>query len=177
MEAWRGQFPVCPFKRGQRRRSCLFIGVRAGKISGCKGFLPAFPQTCPINFWATSLQIFSHKDQWIRFLELPPKILFMCFFANLGASLWSQATLDAIFSRIFRVYSKSKLFGVRSPPCTSTSNNTAFHNSIVGNFVVYQDRLETNLLQLFGHPEDSKWFSVISVIIFPVNIVDEQKQT
>jgi len=24
-----------------------------------------------------------------------------------------------------------------------------FHNSIIGNFVVYQDRLETNLLQLF----------------------------
>ena len=120
---------------------------------------------------------FLPQRSWIRFLDLPPKILFMCFFANLGASLWSQATLDAIFSRIFRVYSKSKLFGVRSPPCTSTSNNTAFHNSIVGNFVVYQDRLETNLLQLFGHPEDSKWFSVISVIIFPVNIVDEQKQT
>jgi len=25
-----------------------------------------------------------------------------------------------------------------------------FHNSIIGNFMVYQDRLETNLLQLFA---------------------------
>jgi len=42
--------------------------------------------------------------------------------------------------------------------------------------MVYQDQLETNLLQLFGHPENSEWFSVISVI-FEVNIVDEQKKT
>jgi len=43
--------------------------------------------------------------------------------------------------------------------------------------MVYQDRLEINLLQLFGHPDNSEWFSVISVIIFEVNIVDEQKET
>ena len=27
-----------------------------------------------------------------------------------------------------------------------------FHNRITGNFMVYQDRLETHLLQLFAHP-------------------------
>jgi len=42
--------------------------------------------------------------------------------------------------------------------------------------MVYQDRLETNLLQLFAHPENSEWFSVISGIIFKVNIVPEQRQ-
>jgi len=42
--------------------------------------------------------------------------------------------------------------------------------------MVYQDRLETNLLQLFGHPENSELFSIIFVIIFEVNVVDEQKQ-
>jgi len=42
--------------------------------------------------------------------------------------------------------------------------------------MVYQDRFETNLLQLFAHPETSECFSVISVIIFEVNIVAEQKQ-
>jgi len=31
-------------------------------------------------------------------------------------------------------------------------------------------------LQLFGHPENSEQFSIISVIIFEVNIVDEQKK-
>jgi len=29
----------------------------------------------------------------------------------------------------------------------------SFRNSIIGNNMVYQDRLETNLLQPFGHPE------------------------
>jgi len=43
--------------------------------------------------------------------------------------------------------------------------------------MVYQDQLETNLLQLFEHPENSEWFSKISVISFEVDIVDEQKQT
>jgi len=39
--------------------------------------------------------------------------------------------------------------------------------------MVYQDRIETNLLQLAGHQE---WFSIISGIIFEVNIIAEQKQ-
>jgi len=43
--------------------------------------------------------------------------------------------------------------------------------------MVYQDRLKTKLLQVFGHPENLECFSIISVIIFEVNIVDEQKQT
>ena len=41
-----------------------------------------------------------------------------------------------------------------------------FHHSITGNFMVYQDRIETNLLQLFAHPEISERFSIISVLIF-----------
>jgi len=42
--------------------------------------------------------------------------------------------------------------------------------------MVYQDRLETNLLQLFPHPENSELFSIICAIIFEVNIVAAQKQ-
>jgi len=38
-------------------------------------------------------------------------------------------------------------------------------NSIVANFMVYEDRLQTNLLQLFTDPENSEWFSIISIII------------
>jgi len=34
-----------------------------------------------------------------------------------------------------------------------------FHNSIMRDFMVYQDRLETNLLQLFAYTENSEWFS------------------
>jgi len=40
-----------------------------------------------------------------------------------------------------------------------------FHNSIIGHFIVYQDRLETYFLQVFVHPESSGWFSVIYVIL------------
>jgi len=41
--------------------------------------------------------------------------------------------------------------------------------------MVDQDQVETNLLELFTHPENSEWFSIISVIIFEVNIVAELK--
>jgi len=51
-----------------------------------------------------------------------------------------------------------------------------YQDRIETNIKVYQDRIETNSLQLFAHPEKSEWFSIISVIIFVVNIVAEQKQ-
>ena len=51
-----------------------------------------------------------------------------------------------------------------------------FHNSILVNFMVYQYRHERFSLQLFAHSENSGWFSMISVIIFKVNIASEQKQ-
>jgi len=59
-------------------------------------------------------------------------------------------------------------------PCKwgTTLVEVPFHNSIIDNFMVDQDRLKTNLLQLFAHPESSGWFSIISVIICEVNIVD-----
>jgi len=50
-----------------------------------------------------------------------------------------------------------------------------FHKSIIDNFMVYQDPLEANSLQLLGHPGNSESFSMISVIIFEVKMVDEQK--
>jgi len=37
-----------------------------------------------------------------------------------------------------------------------TGAEVPFHNSIIGNFKVYQDRLEINLLQLFGNPDNSE---------------------
>jgi len=46
----------------------------------------------------------------------------------------------------------------------------------MGKLLVHEDRPEKNLLQLFRHPESSKRFSIIFVIIFEVSIVDEQKQ-
>jgi len=50
------------------------------------------------------------------------------------------------------------------------------HNRTKRNFAVYEDRLETNLLQLFVQPKNSEWFAIISAIIFEVNVVAAQKQ-
>ena len=50
-----------------------------------------------------------------------------------------------------------------------------FHYSIVGNCMVYQDRIETNLLQILAQHENQEWFSIISAIVFEVNIVAERK--
>jgi len=38
--------------------------------------------------------------------------------------------------------------------------------------MIYQDQLQTNLLQLFAHTK-FRWFSIISVITFKANIVAE----
>ena len=43
--------------------------------------------------------------------------------------------------------------------------------------MIYQDRLETNLLQLFASTYSSEWFSIISVICFEVSIVSEHVNT
>jgi len=42
--------------------------------------------------------------------------------------------------------------------------------------MVYHDRFETTLLQLFVQQENSECFSMISAILFEVNIVAEQQQ-
>jgi len=56
----------------------------------------------------------------------------------------------------------------------TTGAEAPFHNRITGDFLVFQNQLETNLLQLFAHPDNSEWPSIISVIIFEDNNVDEQ---
>jgi len=67
---------------------------------------------------------------------------------------------------------------VRYLPFRKGSNGAylPFHNSIIGNFIVHQDRIETALLKLCAHPENLECFFVISVIVFEVTIVAEQKQ-
>ena len=51
-----------------------------------------------------------------------------------------------------------------------------FGNSIIGNFMVHQERFETKLIQLFAPPKNSEWFSIISVIIFELTSFLKQKQ-
>jgi len=53
---------------------------------------------------------------------------------------------------------------------------SSFHKSIIGNFMVYQDRLEANLCRYSGTQKIQNDFLLFPVIIFEVNNVDEQKQ-
>jgi len=66
------------------------------------------------------------------------------------------------------------------PPCPfkrgATVAGCLFHSIIMGDVMFYQDRTEINLLQPFAHPENSDWFSIISVIISEVSAAAEQKK-
>ena len=44
----------------------------------------------------------------------------------------------------------------------ATWADVLFNNSMIGNLIIDQDRSETNLLRLFAHPGNSKWFSIIA---------------
>jgi len=46
----------------------------------------------------------------------------------------------------------------------ATQTEVTFSKSIIDNLMVYQDLLETNLLQLFAQLETSEWFSIILVL-------------
>jgi len=54
----------------------------------------------------------------------------------------------------------------------SNGADVTFHNNFIGNFIVYQDGIETDLLKfLCPHPENSECFSVISFIIIDVKLL------
>jgi len=141
--------------------------------------LPEFPQTSRNDFYAIFDYKFSPTKIIKTFFGVTSKKGLHVFYCKPWAPLFlSQATFGAIFTRIFKdaaQFSANENFWRCA--CAPTSNTTAFHNSIIGNFAVYQDRLQTYSLQLFEHPENSELFSIISVVIFEANIVDEQKET
>jgi len=62
------------------------------------------------------------------------------------------------------------------PKKGETEAGVPCRNNIAGNVMVHPYRIETNLLQLFAHPESSEGFSVIYVIIFEINIAAKQKE-
>jgi len=176
-----GTFSHLPFQKGAMEAEVIFIiGVRAGKFLGVRRIFAQISPNLPKNFNVQfSLQIFFHKDHEDLLLMWPPKTGLHVFFCKPRVPVFEVkqrwAPLLPGFSGILLRFSANLNFW--GCDCTPTSNTAAFHNSFMGNFMVYQDQLETNLLQLFGHPESSEWFSIISVIIFEVSVVDEQKQT
>jgi len=66
--------------------------------------------------------------------------------------------------------------GAISPLAFRNGGGSVFPWQYHGNFMVYQCRIETILLQLFAHPDNSEGFSTISDNIFEVSIVAKQKQ-
>jgi len=81
------------------------------------------------------------------------KKVFMCFSANLGRRFLKSSNAGHHFSADYQGcchdFQQIKTFGVRLHPQPPTSNTTAFHKSIIGNFVVYQDRLEHMVIAAF----------------------------
>ena len=142
-------YPSVLSKTRQRGRRCLFIiSVGAGKILGCEGFCPNFPKLPrKVSVQLLPTNILPQRSL-TPFLVWLPKKVFMCSSANLGRHFLKSSNVERHFPPDFQGFcpdsTNQNFWGCA---CTLwTSNNTAFHNSIIGNFVVYQDRLETNLL-------------------------------
>jgi len=151
-------------------------------FGSAKDFCPNSPNLPEKSYVQFCLQTFTNKDHEDLFWCDLQKVVFMCFSANLGYHFLKSNNAGRLlypdFQGFFSDFQKNQnIWGCAWITSTPTSNTTALHNSIIGNFMANQDWLETNLLQLFGHPENSKWYSKNFVIILEVGIVDEQKQT
>ena len=100
------------------------------------------------------------RRSWRPCLVWPPKKVFVWFSANLGRHFLKSSKVGRHFHADYQGccpdFQQIKTFGgaLAHLPPTST---TVFHNSIIVNFVVYQDRPETYSLELFEHPENSEW--------------------
>jgi len=160
-----GAFPPLSFQKGwQRGRGCLFIkGVWTGTFWGCdffpERFLPACSQTCPKSYLCNFTCNFSPTKIINTFLWCDLQKRSSCVFLQTLEPFFKVKQRWVLFLPVFsgilpRFLANQNFWGCA---CTSISNTTAFHNSIIGNFVVYQERL----LQLFRHPENSEWFSQV----------------
>jgi len=85
-----------------------------------------------------------------------------------GNGLFGPSSATPMLSYHISMHQRRQRAGewlVQCPPFLSNGGTTRavvpFYNSIICNFIVYQERFETNLLQLFAHPEKSQRFSTI----------------
>jgi len=131
---------------------------------GCKGFCPNFPKLARKVFCATFACKFSPtKVMKTSFWCNLQKMVFMCFYPNLGRHFLKPNNVgrhfhpDFLFVKLLTRFSANQNFwGCAFNPCIPITSTAAFHDSIIGNFMVYQDQLETNLLRLFRHRENSE---------------------
>ena len=175
---WRHDGGIYPlfFQKGSNRGGGAFHHwFRSRQVFGvAKDFFPNFPKLPRKAFCATFAYKFSPTKITVCWCDFQKRSSCV-FMQTLGASVWNKAMSGTIyFHPDFQVcfFSANQNFwGWACTPCTNASNTIAFHNSIIGNFVVYQNRLEINLLQLFERPENSELFCIISVIIFEATLL------
>ena len=136
-----GAFLRCTFLLRPTRFFLGDIGVGAGKLWGCEGFLPKFLQICPKSFCATLPTNFLPQRSWRPFFDETSKKKSSCVF-RLCAIFWIQswapffpdfAKIFRDFSQIFRDFVQTfrdfqqiKTFGGAFAPCTSASYTTAW---------------------------------------------------
>jgi len=154
--------PLSFSKEEQWGRRCLFYHrFRSRNIFGVvKDFCPNFSKLPRKVFCATFSYKLSPQRSLRPFLVRPPKQVFMCFSANLGHRFLKSSNVGHHFHTDYQGccqdFQQIKTFGCVLASPAPTSNTTDFHNSIIGNFMVYQDQLETWSLQLLEHSENSE---------------------
>ena len=95
------------------------------------------------RLWLLNVGILTRNAAWQLLLIAVSEIVLYCVKRSKDAGKW-QGHFPLLFQK---------------------GRRCIFHHSIVGNFMVYQDRIETNLWQLFAQQKNPEWFSIISVII------------
>jgi len=149
MGAWRGHLPsVLPKGEQRGRRGLSIIGLRAGTFLELRRIFARISPNLPDKFFVQLLPTNSLPQRSLKpFLVWPPKKVFMCFCKPWGPFFEVKQRLASFlhgFSEMLPRFSANQNFWeCACTPCTPISNNTAFDSSIIGNFVVYQDRLGT----------------------------------
>ena len=127
MEAWRGHFPLCLFKRVATGVEVHFYHrCRSRQIVRVLRILPELPQTCPKSLLCKFCpQIFSHKDMKTSFWCNFSKTVFMCFYANFGRHFYPD------FQGFCPDFQQIKTFGValatHTPPAPTPLLSQQYH--------------------------------------------------
>ena len=155
-----GHFPLRPCKRGSMEAEVPFHhGRRSRQILGVRRVFARISPNLPEKLFGQFLPTnFLPQWSWRPFLVWPPKKGLHVFFRETWVPLFDVKQHWALFlpgfsGILLRFSANQQNWGWA---CTSTSNTTAFHNSIIGNYVVYQDRLETNFIAAIRAPRKSR---------------------
>jgi len=149
---WRhsGAFPPLFFQKGGQRGAELPFHhrCRSRHIFGGAIFCPHFPKLARKVICATFTCNCSPTKIMKAFFWCDLQKRSSCGFCKPWAPFFEikqrWVPFSPGFSGILPRFGTNQTFW--GCACIPTSDTTAFHNNVIGNFVIYQDRLETNLL-------------------------------